>query len=119
MTFQFDRRTFLRASGLGAASLLSGRAAFAGDVNGKLRVAAIGTGNKGADDLRQVSASPRVEVAAICDVDSSEPHIGWAAMQFPGAQRFSDYRRLFDNSRHFDAVIVSTPDHMHAPIALA
>jgi predicted dehydrogenase len=118
MTWQFDRRTFLRSSAAGAASLLAPRAIHARDVNGKLRVAAIGTGNKGADDLRQVAASPRVEVTAICDVDHSQTHLGWAAEQFPKAARYADFRRLLDEPNRFDAVIVSTPDHMHAPIAL-
>jgi predicted dehydrogenase len=95
------------------------RSASARNLNGKLRLAAVGTGNKGADDLREISASPRLEVAAICDVDSSKAHLGWAAEQYPRAARFSDYRRLLDRSNLFDAVSVSTPDHMHAPIALA
>ena len=99
--------------------MLTRRVALGRDLNGKLRLAAVGTGNKGADDLREISASPRLEVAAICDVDSSQPHLGWAAEQFPRAARFSDYRQLFDQLNLFDAVSVSTPDHMHAPIALA
>jgi predicted dehydrogenase len=119
MTGYFNRRTFLQASAAGAACVLTRRAARAFDLNGKLRVASIGTGNKGADDLRQISASPRAEVAALCDVDHSEPHLGWAATQFPNAKRYADYRRLFEKPDLFDAVIVSTPDHMHAPIALA
>jgi predicted dehydrogenase len=114
-----NRRTFLHASAAGALSALVGRRSVAYDLNGKLRLAAIGTGNKGADDLREISASPRVEVVAICDVDHSQPHLGWAAEQFPRAARFADFRRLFDEPHRFDAVSVSTPDHMHAPSALA
>ena len=83
MTSHLNRRTFLRASAVGAAFALTRRSARALDLNGKLRVASVGTGNKGADDLREISASPRVEVAAICDVDHSEPHLGWAATRFP------------------------------------
>jgi predicted dehydrogenase len=119
MPHHFHRRNFLRASAVAAAHLVARRSPGARDINGKLRVAFIGTGNKGGDDLRQISASPRVNIAAICDVDSSEPHLGWAAEQFPRAARWSDYRRLFDKPDLFDAVTVSTPDHMHAPIALA
>jgi predicted dehydrogenase len=119
MTVHFNRRTFLQASAAGAACVLTRRTAYALDLNGKLRVASIGTGNKGGDDLREVSASPRIEVAAICDVDHSEPHLGWAAERFPKAERYADYRRLLEKPNLFDAVIVSTPDHMHAPIALA
>jgi predicted dehydrogenase len=119
MHHQFNRRNFLQASAAGATGLFLSRAARGRDLNGKLRVAFIGTGNKGGDDLREISASPRLEVAAICDIDSSEPHLGWAAEKFPRATRWSDYRQLFDRQQLFDAVTVSTPDHMHAPIALA
>src|SRR6476620_4585168 len=122
-----DRREFLRASAAGAALLATARVAgakpqaagSAKDLNGKLRLAAIGNGGKGQDDLQNISASPRVEVVALCDVDESKDHLGWAAEKFPKAKTFNDYRRLLDNAKMFDAVSVSTPDHMHAPIALA
>ena len=122
-----DRRNFLRTSAAGAAFLATApyagakpqAAGSAKDLNGKLRLAAIGNGGKGQDDLQSISASPRVEVVALCDVDSSHDHLGWAAEKFPKAEKFNDYRRLLDKASTFDAVSVSTPDHMHAPIALA
>lgn len=119
MTTRFDRRDFLRISAAGAATLSLGRAAHAVDKNSKLRLAAIGTGNKGADDLRNISASSRVEVVALCNIDDSKPHLGWAAEAFPKAECFSDFRKLMDKADMFDAVSVSTPDHMHGPISLA
>ena len=120
MTWQFNRRGFMRAAAVGAAGMaIGGRAARAADKNGKLRLAAIGNGGKGRDDLENISASPRVEVVALCDVDDSKGHLGWAAELFPKAERFRDYRKLLDKASMFDAVSVSTPDHMHAPIALA
>ena len=120
MTHQFNRRGFLQLSAAGAAGLaLSRRAAGAVDKNGKLRLAAIGTGRKGRDDLQSISASPRVEVVALCNVDDSQLHLGWAVEAFPKAEVFRDYRKLLDKANSFDAVSVSTPDHMHAPIALA
>jgi predicted dehydrogenase len=118
MSWQLDRRDFLRASAVGAAHLAIAPYARAFDLNGKLRVAAIGTGNRGKDDLLALAASPRMEVAALCNVDQSQEHFGWAVEKFPQAARFSDFRRLLDKPDLFDAVMVSTPDHMHAPIAL-
>src|SRR5829696_8981959 len=119
-----DRRNFLRASAAGAAFLAAapyaiGKSGGKKDLNGKLRLASIGTGGKGEDDLQSISASPRVEVVALCNIDSSHDHLGWAVEKFPKAERFEDYRRLLDKASAFDAVSVSTPDHMHAPIALA
>ncbi len=119
MAFEFDRRDFLRVSAAGAAGLAIGRTGARKDANGKLRLAAIGTGGKGQDDLQSISASPRVEVVALCNVDDSKPHLGWAAEAFPKSKQFRDYRKLLDEANTFDAVSVSTPDHMHAPIALA
>lgn len=119
MTWQANRRVFLQLSAGGAAGLVLGRHARAFDTNGKLRLAAVGTGNKGRGDLLEIAASPRLEVAAICDVDSSASHLGWAAEKYPRAKQYADFRRLLDDANSFDAISVSTPDHMHAPIAVA
>ena len=37
----------------------------------------------------------------------------------PRLQRYADYRVMFEKQKDIDAVIIATPDHMHAPIALA
>jgi len=37
----------------------------------------------------------------------------------PKAKRYSDYRKMFEQQKDIDAVVVATPDHMHATIALA
>ena len=84
-----DRRDFFRASAVGATYLAAtpyalakaGSAKNTGrvDANGKLRLASVGTGGKGKEDLQQISSSPRVEVVALCDVDDSAEHLGWAA----------------------------------------
>ncbi|HEY7329324.1 MAG TPA: Gfo/Idh/MocA family oxidoreductase [Gemmataceae bacterium] len=86
--------------------------------NEKLRVASVGVAGKGWEDHTLIAASPHVEIVALCDVDEDEKHLGRAAKHYPQAKRFTDWRRLFEQARDFDAVIVSTPDHMHAPIAL-
>jgi len=119
MTWHLDRRGFLQASAAGAAYWLAGSSARAFDLNGKLRLAAIGTGRKGQDDLVNISASPRCEVVAICDVDHGPEMFGWAVEKYPQAKQYADFRRLLDEADTFDAVSVSTPDHMHAPIAVA
>ena len=87
--------------------------------NEKVRIASIGCGGKGWSDLLDTAASEWAQVTALCDIDDSTPHMGQAAEKFPEAERFTDWRRLIDKPQLFDAVIVSTPDHMHASPSLA
>ena len=53
---------------------------------------------------------------AICDVDAKR--LAGATKRFPKAKTFRDYRKLFDAMHEsIDAATVSTPDHVHAPVA--
>src|SRR5579863_5572847 len=80
----------------------------------EVNVACIGVGGAGWFDLRSVSKL--AHIAAICDVD--EKHLARAADLFPDAARYHDYRELLAKERAIDAVVISTPDHTHAPAAL-
>src|SRR5256885_120630 len=40
-------------------------------------------------------------------------------VHLPKAKRYQDYREMLEKQKDIDAVVVATPDHMHAPIALA
>ena len=83
----------------------------------KIRTAHIGVGNMGLEDLKAIAAHPKVVVTALCDVD--QHHLAAAHKLFPMAKIFKDYRELFAQSANeIDAVIVSTPDHTHAPASL-
>lgn len=117
---QTSRRGFLKQSlftgGLLSFSAVSWNRVYGS--NDRLRVASVGPGGKGWSDLTGVAASAKVEVSALCDIDEGPQFLGRAAEKYPSAKRFFDYRRLLDEPGLFDAVIVSTPDHMHAPVAL-
>jgi predicted dehydrogenase len=110
----------LKQAAIGGAALSIPAASWARvfGANDRLRVASVGTGGKGWSDLNDTAASPAVEVVALCDIDESKAHLGQAAEKFSQARQFTDWRKLFDEHKEFDAVIVSTPDHMHAPISL-
>lgn len=83
-----------------------------------LRVACIGVGGMGRSDLDSIATAPDVEIAALCDVDATR--LGEAAKAHPDAATFADFRRLLDeHGKDLHGVVVSTPDHMHGPIALA
>ncbi len=54
-------------------------------------------------------------VVAICDVDAN--HIAFALEQFPRAEAYVDWRKCLER-KDLDAVVICTPDHTHAFIAM-
>ena len=66
----------------------------------------------------QISYCKNVEIVAICDVDLNRTVE--ARKHFPNAHIYQDWRKLLDReANNIDSVNVSTPDHMHAPIAVS
>lgn len=83
----------------------------------KLRTAHIGVGNMGFEDLKAIASHSEVEVNALCDVDSQ--NLANAKKMFPKAKIFKDYRVMLKQLQNdIDAVVISTPDHTHAPASL-
>jgi predicted dehydrogenase len=81
----------------------------------KLNMACVGVGGMGWGDLQSFGDA---NIVAICDVDDRRAAQAYAA--HPNVPKFKDYRKMLDKvARDIDAVSVSTPDHMHYPIALA
>ncbi|RAI87902.1 Gfo/Idh/MocA family protein [Algoriphagus yeomjeoni] len=113
-----DRRDFVKKSGIG----LFGAAlapSFLSNLNaaGRLRTAHIGLGGMGMADLDAISSHELVDVVALCDVDSI--NLAKAKALHLNAKTYADYRELLrDMGDDIDAVIVSTPDHTHAPASI-
>ena len=107
---QISRREFvggaMSAVGVmaGAPALLRGQ-----HLNSKLNLAIIGAGGRGAANLKGVSSE---NIVALCDVNQTA--LDAAAQQFPRARTYRDLRKVFENTRDFDAVVVSTCEHTHA-----
>ena len=71
----------------------------------------------GGEDLKAISSHALVDVTALCDVDAN--NLAAAKALHPNAEVFSDYREMLKKmGKEIDAVIVSTPDHTHAPASL-
>jgi predicted dehydrogenase len=115
MSRSTNRRTFLQESaaigiGLWAGGGMAAKASVA--ASEQVRFACIGIGGKGTSD--SADAGKHGDVLAICDIDDDRLDTA-ASEKFPKAQRFNDYRKLFDEmGKSIDAVTVSTPDHHHA-----
>lgn len=112
------KRDFLKKSAILASSvtfLPSSVWAFAKKEH--LRTAHIGVGGMGNADLKAMATHELVRVTALCDVDTKA--LAAAKKMHPGAKTYRDYRKLFDEmGSEIDAVVVSTPDHTHAPASI-
>ncbi|MEC8114323.1 MAG: Gfo/Idh/MocA family oxidoreductase [Planctomycetota bacterium] len=80
----------------------------------RLRLGIIGVGNRGAANLAAVGHE---HVVALCDVD--DRYLKSAANEYQDAATFRDYREMLNADLDLDAVVVSTPDHTHAPASMA
>jgi predicted dehydrogenase len=112
------KRDFIKTSVTLAGSALLPSSLFATPKGVKrLRTAHIGVGGMGAADLDSIASHTAVDVVALCDVDQN--NLNAAHKLYPRAKTFIDYRNLLNKMKHeIDAVIVSTPDHSHAPASL-
>lgn len=112
------RRSFLKRSSAFAAFTILPSGLLANSPNGRLQVAQIGVGGRGKQNLNALLSLSQLDMVGLCDVDTQ--FLGEAAAAVPGATKFRDYRKLLEQlDDKIDAVLVSTPDHMHAPIATA
>ncbi len=118
-----SRRVFLKNGLITAAGLyivprhvLGGKGFIA--PSDQLVIAAVGAGGKGKDDIAHFAVSGRAVIGVLCDVDDRQSVV--SRTNFPNAKYYKDYREMLDKEhKHIDAVSVSTPDHMHAVIAMA
>jgi predicted dehydrogenase len=106
-----SRRNFIGkvATGL-AGTLAAGPAEVLGAAD-RIRVGVIGAGDRGTELVSQIRACPNTEIAAFADIYSRNLERAQAGV--PGAEGYSDYRRLLED-RSIDAVVIATPPHLHA-----
>lgn len=118
-----SRRAFLT----GSAALASGLAAGALRAEDLLpsrrrhssaeivRIAVVGAGGRGADNIHDLRECG-VEFVALCDAD--ERRAADTFKRYPNAKRYSDWRKMFETEKNFDAVLCATPDHNHAIVSV-
>ncbi len=118
MSHRLDRRRFLQSASLAGFGIYLPRGPASGQgrsPNDRLRFACIGVGGKGSSDTDHVGGLG--DVVALCDIDSKR--LGTKAEKFSGAKTYADFRTLLEEmASKVDAVVVSSPDHTHAPAAI-
>jgi len=122
-----NRRQLLTVAGAAVAPLIIPTRAWG--ANNRLRIGQIGLGRIAqSHDMPGVIKSGLADYVAICDLDSKRVADGLTIVeksykdsgytQVPQIRTFDNYRELIGR-RDIDAVVISTPDHWHAEIALA
>ena len=121
MSKKISRRDVLKATAITAVGLGIGipASAVAGTnthrVQSRLpRFAIVGVGGKGRSNME--SARTHGKVVALCDTDVQR--LADTLIEYPRCSAFNDYRFMLDAVKdEIQAVVISTPDHNHAPAA--
>jgi predicted dehydrogenase len=114
-----SRRSFLKTLGAaGVAAPFIARSLRAAAPSGVLRHVSFGSAGMAWADLQAITSNPFVKLVAVADVDLNRTKQVKEA--FPDVKIYQDWRQLLDKEKNnFDSANVSTPDHMHAAIAMS
>ena len=117
-SIRLNRRSFLRASAFAGSAFMVLPASVVGlragtSPNEKLNLAGIGIGGQGASDLSNLESE---NIVALCDVDQN--HAAHVFKKYPKAKQYTDFRKMLEEVKEIDGVVIATPDHLHAFAAM-
>jgi len=128
-----SRRDFFKSATLGAAGVFLAPTIVPASVFGasapsnRILVGAIGCGRQGRGDMMSIIRNEDTRIIAVCDLDSvrlaeakqlTESATGkFLNTPYTGVKMYDDYRELLAN-KEIDAVLIATPDHQHARLAI-
>ncbi|MCY2976552.1 MAG: Gfo/Idh/MocA family oxidoreductase [Planctomycetota bacterium] len=107
-----SRRQLLKAGSATGLALALPYGATRSNEHGKLKLAFIGVGGRGKANLSTMTQDPGVEVVALCDVDRR--YLTSASELFPSARTYSDFRKIYEEAKDIDGVVISIAEHTHA-----
>jgi len=119
---ELSRRDFVKKAAFGSTFLIVPRHVLGGAAyvapSDKINIAAVGAGGRG---RANIEACSHENIYALCDIDDTEIaetlDEDWASSFRGKAKSYRDYREMLEKESEIDALLISTPDHMHAPIA--
>lgn len=115
---RFSRRSFLR--GLAATSFTAPYfipRLISAPPSERVIHASFGASGMARSDLTEISRHKNVQFVAVADVDTTRSDD--LKKKFPDLRSYVDWRELLDTEKNLNSVNVSTPDHMHGPIAMS
>ncbi len=114
---QVSRRDFLKGATAVSAFTIVPRHVLGGpgftSPSDTLNIAGVGVGGMGQNNVRMCEPE---NIVALCDVD--DKYSAKVYERYPNAKRYRDFRIMLEKQKDIDAVIVATPDHTHAVVAL-
>lgn len=115
-TSKLNRRRFLAA----AATSSLPTSILRGQTREKLQVAFIGCGGQMQGHVRNVVQAGH-EAVAFCDVDANRINESrrTAGEAWVKARGYEDYRKLLDQEKSVNAVVIASPDHWHSLLCTA
>ena len=85
----------------------------------KVKLAAVGIGNRGNEVFKKFEKTGLCEFVAFCDIDMGAPHTREVLEKYPDVPRYQDFRKMFkEMGKKIEAIYVATPDHSHFPITI-
>ena len=116
------RRHFMGKSAAAGLGALAAPAVFSSAkrvlaVNDRLTMAIIGSGGRGRNVMKKLLRIPGVDFPVVCDVYEPSVQQGLQVAS-PGAAAIHDYREVLDR-KDIDAVLIASPEHLHAPMLKA
>lgn len=119
-----NRRSFIKKTAIAGAGLTVGLPAYANSqiigANDRVNVAVFGTNSRGNSLTGTFATAENCRVYGIGDVDTRAIEKGQKTVIDKGGKKpkgKQDFRRFLDDKR-VDAVVIATPDHWHAPMAM-
>lgn len=118
---QIKRRTFIKKSAMAGTGIAAGLSSLPNIAKSfgqdSVNIGVIGTGGRGNWLIKQMQGASTIKVTACCDIIPSRLETG-ISMSEGKAKAYKDYKKLLED-KSLDAVVVSTPLHLHYEMVMA
>ncbi|RYD62168.1 MAG: Gfo/Idh/MocA family oxidoreductase, partial [Sphingomonadales bacterium] len=125
---QFTRRNILKSAAVAAPMIVPASVFGQNAPSNRINIGAIGVGRiSRIHDMKEIHKHADAQIVAVCDLDTRRLGAGQQLVDdryaessgkaYSGTRGYTDYRELIA-AKDIDAVMISTPDHQHAPLAV-
>lgn len=113
-----SRRSFIRTVTVAGIAFPFVSRLGAVSANGLVNHASFGATGMAGADLKAIMETKLTNLVAVAEVDSRRTNE--LKQKYPAAKIYQDWRQLLDKeAKNIDSINISTPDHMHAAMAMA